>query len=147
MVSKIEPVNILVIHFGQLGDVILGLSAMQAVCQRYPDARKTVILGLATAKVVEPAELFDEIITVDRVGLSKRPKIGAVIEIVKLAFSIHQRRFDLVIDLHSLPETNLLGFFFWCRTKTFRQSREPFARPACKLFSGSAKRGQDDIGC
>ena len=120
-----DPRNILVIHFGQLGDVVLGLPAMKAIRDRFPYARRTALVGSATAEVVGLAGLFDEVIDVDRVRLLRGSKFTSSVEIIKFAFSIRRRRFDFVIDLHSLPETNLLGYFSGAGNRLFskRESR------------------------
>ena len=98
------------INFGQLGDVLLSLPAMAAVSRRFDDSRITALVGKATAEVVRLSGLFDEVVEVDRVRLLRGPKFRSSVEILKFANEIRSRRFDLVIDLHSLPETNLLGF-------------------------------------
>ena len=105
-----EPRNILVIDFGQLGDVILSLPALAAVRHRFPRARVTVAVGGAAASVVEMAGVADEALAVDRVGLRDGPKHLSVWQIGKLVMDVRRRKFDFVIDLHSLSETNLLGF-------------------------------------
>jgi ADP-heptose:LPS heptosyltransferase len=119
------PRNILVIHFGQLGDVVLGLPAMKAIRDRFPDARRTAVVGSATAEIVALSGLFDEVIPVDRVRLLKGDKLSSSVEIIRFAFSIRRKGFDFVIDLHSLPETNLLGYFSGARQRLFsrRESR------------------------
>ena len=108
--SSFDPRNILVIDFGQLGDVILSLPALSAVRQRFPRARVTVAVGGAAASVVEMAGVADETLSVDRVGLRDGPKHLSVWQIGKLVMEVRRRKFDFVIDLHSLSETNLLGF-------------------------------------
>ena len=40
-----DPRNILVIDFGQLGDVVLSLPALAALRQKFPRARVTVAVG------------------------------------------------------------------------------------------------------
>ena len=105
-----EPRNILVIDFGQLGDVILSLPALAAVRHRFPRARVTVAVGGAAAAVVEMAGVADEALPVDRVALRDGPKHLSVWQIGKLVVDVRRRKFDFVIDLHSLSETNLLGF-------------------------------------
>jgi len=105
-----EPRNILVIDFGQLGDVILSLPALAAVRNRFPRARVTVAVGGAAAAIVEMAGVADETLAVDRVALRDGPKHLSVWQIGKLVLDVRRRRFDFVIDLHSLSETNLLGF-------------------------------------
>ena len=120
-----EPTNILVIHFGQLGDVVLGLSAMEAIVERFPNARKTALVGKAASAIIEYTQLFDEVIPLDRVRLLEANKLSAIAEILRFTYSIRRRRFDMVIDLHSLPETNLLGFLSGASTRLFsnRESR------------------------
>jgi heptosyltransferase I len=105
-----EARNILVIDFGQLGDVVLSLPALSAIRRRFPRARVTVAVGGAAASVVEMSGVADEALAVDRVALRDGPKHLSVWQIGKLVMEVRRRRFDFVIDLHSLSETNLLGF-------------------------------------
>jgi ADP-heptose:LPS heptosyltransferase len=103
--------NILVIHFGQLGDVVLGLPALKAIRKRFPNARITTLLGKPGGDIVALAKTADEIITVDRVALRDGSKITSIARIFALVKDIRRRKFDFVIDLNSLYETNLIGFF------------------------------------
>ena len=105
-----NPRNILVIDFGQLGDVVLSLPALAAIRHKFARARVTVAVGRAAAAVVELAGVADEVLAVDRVGLRDGPKVLSVLRIGKLVREVRRRGFDFVIDLHSLSETNLLGF-------------------------------------
>jgi ADP-heptose:LPS heptosyltransferase len=105
-----EARNILVVDFGQLGDVILSLPALGAIRRRFPRARVTVAVGGAAAAVVEMAGVADEALAVDRVALRDGPKHLSVWQIGKLVLDVRRRKFDFVVDLHSLSETNLLGF-------------------------------------
>jgi ADP-heptose:LPS heptosyltransferase len=114
-----NPRNILVIDFGQLGDVILSLPALNAIRQRFPQARITVAVGGAAASVVEMAGVADEALAVDRVGLRDGPKHLSVWQIGKLVIDVRRRKFDFVIDLHSLSETNLLGFLSGARHRLY----------------------------
>ncbi len=107
---KFEPHNILVLNFGQIGDVILSLPAMQAVRRKFPDEKITAMIGKSARAIVEMAGLFDEIICVDRVRLRDSRKLWSLKEIGKILLDLRRRKFDFVIDLHSLPETNLMGF-------------------------------------
>jgi ADP-heptose:LPS heptosyltransferase len=116
---KFEPRNILVIDFGQLGDVVLSLPALAAIRQRFPRARVTVAVGGAAASVVELAGVADEALAVDRVGLRDGPKHLSVWQIGKLVLEVRRRKFDFVIDLHSLSETNLLGFLSGARHRLY----------------------------
>lgn len=105
-----NPRNILIINFGQIGDVVLGLPALKAVREKFPGARITAMIGKSGAEIVEISDFADEQITVDRVQLRDGNKLVSIKEILKIAAVIRRRQFDFVIDLHSLYETNLLGF-------------------------------------
>lgn len=105
-----DPRNILVINFGQLGDVVLSLPAMQAIRERFPKARITVAAGKPGAEVVDLSGSVDATLTVDRVALRDGFKLVSLARIAKLVKDVRRLQFDFVIDLHSLSETNLLGF-------------------------------------
>ena len=104
------PRNILIINFGQIGDVVLGLAALKAVREKFPDAKLTAMIGKSGAEIIEISGLADEQITVDRVKLRDGNKLASIGEVFSIAKDVRRRRFDFVIDLHSLYETNLLGF-------------------------------------
>ncbi len=105
-----DPSNILVIDFGQLGDVVLSLPALHALRERFPRARITVAVGKSCAPVVEMSSYADRTLAVDRVGLRDGPKAISIWKIVQFVKQVRREQFDFVIDLHSLSETNILGF-------------------------------------
>jgi len=105
-----DPRNILVIDFGQLGDVVLSLPALHAIRKRFPKAAITVAVGKPGAEVVELSANADATLVVDRVALRDGPKLVSLARIARLVKGVRQSQFDFVIDLHSLSETNLLGF-------------------------------------
>lgn len=102
--------NILVIHLGQLGDVVLGLPALSAIREKFNQAHITLLLGKATGEIAKLARISDDHIVVDRVALRDGNTLRSIVRIFGLIREIRSRKFDLVIDLHSLSETNLLGF-------------------------------------
>ncbi len=105
-----DPRNILVIDFGQLGDVVLSLPALRAIRERFPQARITVAVGKPGAEVVNLSGYAHATLVVDRVALRDGPKLVSIIRIAKFVKEVRRAKFDFVIDLHSLSETNLLGF-------------------------------------
>jgi ADP-heptose:LPS heptosyltransferase len=105
-----DPQKVLIIHFGQLGDVVLGLPALRAARERFRDALITVMTGLPSAEIVRIADVADDVLAVDRVELRDGNRVRSIAKIFRLVRGVRQRRFDLVIDLHSLAETNLLGY-------------------------------------
>ncbi|MEJ7848016.1 MAG: glycosyltransferase family 9 protein [Pyrinomonadaceae bacterium] len=102
--------NILIIDFGQLGDVVLSLPALSAIRQNFPNAKITVLAGKIPSEVVRLGGVADEIVPVDKVLLRKSSKIWAIWQILRLVKNVRGRKFDLIVDLHSLYETNLLAF-------------------------------------
>jgi heptosyltransferase-1 len=105
-----DPRNILVIDFGQLGDVVLSLPALRAIRKRFPRARITVAVGKPGAEIVGLSEFADKTLVVDRVGLRDGFKPLSVLRVFQIVKDVRAKNFDFVIDLHSLSETNLLGF-------------------------------------
>ena len=114
-----DPQNILVIHFGQMGDVILALPAFEALRQKFPAAKLTALVGKSSAMIARLAGVFDEEIIVDRVALRDGGKLRSVNEIRRLVKEIRRRKFDFIIDLHSLSETNLLGFLSGSKSRLY----------------------------
>ena len=105
-----NPRNILVIDFGQLGDVVLSLPALRAIREKFPAARITVAVGKPGAEIVGLSGYTDSTIVVDRVSLRDGPTLISIGRIFQLVKNVRRAQFDFVIDLHSLSETNLLGF-------------------------------------
>jgi len=118
-----DPGNILVIDFGQLGDVVLSLPALRAIRQRFPDSQITVAVGKPANEVVALSGYANEIFEVDRVGLRDGNKLTSIVRIVKFVKQVRQAKFDFVIDLHSLSETNILGYLSGARYRLY--SRRP----------------------
>jgi ADP-heptose:LPS heptosyltransferase len=56
------------------------------------------------------AGTVDDTIAVDRVSLKQGNTLVSIGRIIKLVKRVRKMEFDFVIDLHSLSETNLLGF-------------------------------------
>lgn len=110
MVLNFNPQNILVIDFGQLGDVVLSLPALTAIRRKFPRARITVAVGKSCATIIDLANVADDKIVVDRVDLRDGAKLASIFKVVRLVQNVRARKFDFVIDLHSLRETNVLGF-------------------------------------
>jgi ADP-heptose:LPS heptosyltransferase len=105
-----DPRNILVIDFGQLGDVVLSLPALRAIRKRFPRARISVAVGKPGAEIVRLSGFADKTLVVDRVALRDGFKPLSVLRVFQIVKDVRAKKFDFVIDLHSLSETNLLGF-------------------------------------
>ena len=105
-----DPRNILVIDFGQLGDVVMSLPALRAIRARFPHAKITVAVGKPGGEIVHLSGYADDILEVDRVGLRDGPTLISIGRIIKIVSQVRKLQFDFVIDLHSYYETNILGF-------------------------------------
>ena len=89
----------------------MSLPALKAIRGRFPAAKITVMVGKSGAEIIEISGFVDERITVDRVKLRDGKKLESIKEVLKIVKDVRRRKFDFVIDLHSLYETNLLGYF------------------------------------
>jgi ADP-heptose:LPS heptosyltransferase len=105
-----NPRNILVIDFGQLGDVVLSLPALRAIRERFPHAKITIAVGKPAGEIIKLSGYADQVLEVDRVALRDGVKLVSIGRIFKFVGQVRKAKFDFVIDLHSLSETNLLGF-------------------------------------
>ena len=114
-----NPRNILIIDFGQLGDVVMSLPALRAIRERFPHARITVAVGRPGAEIIRMSGYADAFVAVDRVGLRDGFKPLSVLRILQIVKDVRRSQFDFVIDLHSFSETNLLGFLSGARKRLF----------------------------
>src|SRR5688572_7485007 len=96
-----DPRNILVIDFGQLGDVVLSLPALRAIRQRFPRARITVAAGKPASDIVRLSGFADDVLEVNRVALRDGWKVLSIARIFKFVGKVRKAKFDFVIDLHS----------------------------------------------
>jgi ADP-heptose:LPS heptosyltransferase len=111
--------NICIIDLGQLGDVLLSFPAIVAIRKRFPTARITVIAGKIPAQFIGKLGLVDDVMPIDRIALLKGNKFRSIGQIFKFVAEVRRRKFDFVIDLHSLSESNLLGFLSGARKRLF----------------------------
>ena len=118
-----DPRNILVIDFGQLGDVVMSLPSLRALRERFGLAQITVAVGKPGGEIIGMSGYADKVIEVDRVALRDGFKPLSVVRIFQVAKDVRRRQFDFVIDLHSFAETNLLGFFSGASKRLFSRRR------------------------
>ena len=107
---RFDPRNILVIHLGHLGDVVLSLPALEAIRRRFPQASICVATTPWGAEIVHLSGLADRSICVDKKALRDVSKLTALRSIVALLRDVRRAHFDFAIDLHSLSETNVFGY-------------------------------------
>src|SRR3954465_8541620 len=105
-----NPTNMLVIDFGQLGDVVLSLPALRALREHFQRARITVMVGKPGAELVRLSNYANDARAVDRVALRDGNKLMSISPIFKLVQKVRQLTIDFIVDLHSLSEPTILGF-------------------------------------
>lgn len=105
--SKIR--EILAVRLARLGDVILLLPALGRLKRAFPEARLTLLTGVPCRTLAGLCPDIDEVIGVDRIAMRDGSVVRASVDIVRLVRTVRRRRFDLVVDYHSLRETNLLA--------------------------------------
>jgi ADP-heptose:LPS heptosyltransferase len=88
----------------------MSLPSLRALRERFRPARITVAAGKLSADIIELSGYADATIAVDRVALRDGNKLVSIGRIIKLVTNVRKAKFDFVIDLNSLSETNLLGF-------------------------------------
>ena len=101
--------NILAIRLSGIGDVILMMPALAALKCAFPDSRLTLMTGSQCVSIAELCPYIDRVVPVDRKALKTKPKLKAVGEIYHLIRELRAEDFDLVVDFHSLRETNLMA--------------------------------------
>ena len=67
------------------------------------------------------AGVADEVLAVDRVELRDGPVPLSLLRIGRLVRQVRRAKFDFVIDLHSLSETNLLGFLSGAPARLYKR--------------------------
>ncbi len=87
---QFDPRNILVIDFGQLGDVVLSLPALRGLRERFPNARITVAVGKPGAEVISLSGYSDATLEVDRVALRDGPKLVSAARILKFVSQVRK---------------------------------------------------------
>ena len=99
--------NILVVKLDHIGDVILGLPAIQILQAKFPKAHLTILIGTWAKPIVETFSEIDDILTFDfffeESGKRRRPLKTRQLNL--LENTLRSRVFDLAIDLRRRPET------------------------------------------
>jgi ADP-heptose:LPS heptosyltransferase len=70
----------------------------------------TVAVGKPGRQIVELSGSADDVLVVDRVALRDGFAPLSVARVARIVQEVRRRKFDFVIDLHSLSETNLLAY-------------------------------------
>ena len=97
----------------------MSLPALRAIRERFSDAQISVLVGKPAAEIIGMSGYANITIPVDRVALRDGSKIVSIARIIKLVSQVRKNKYDFVIDLNSLSETNLLGFLSGAQHRLF----------------------------
>ncbi len=113
--------RLLVIRLGALGDVVRTLPAASSVRDHYPDARLSWLVEPASAGALRGRSWIDEVLEFPRPTLSGALAEGrldrAAATVRSLVAELRQRRFDLVIDFHSILKSGVLSWLTGSRRR------------------------------
>lgn len=96
--------TVLLIRLRLIGDVVLTTPVIRALRRKFPEARLTYLVERDAAPVVQHNPHLDEVLVAERTRGWAR-----VLDDVKLAWQLRQRRFDVVIDMHGGPRSSWLA--------------------------------------
>jgi len=122
-----------VIRLGALGDVVRTLPAVSALRAAYPGAHLAWLVEPASATAVAGRSFVDEVIEFPRDELRSAlslAKAGHLLrESRRFVRGLRHRRFDLVLDFHSILRSGILSFLSGAPV------RVAYARPFGREFS------------
>ncbi len=111
-----EGLNLLVIKYSSLGDVINAVPAVRLLKRNCPDSRIYWLLNREYEGLLSGARYIDEIVVYGGRGL------GATLDVVR---KIRSLRIDVVIDLQGLFKSGLIGYLSGARERVcFPHTRE-----------------------
>lgn len=92
--------TVLLIRLRLIGDVVLSTPVIGALRRSFPAARLAYLVERDAAPVVEGNPQLDEVLVAERSRGARR-----MLDDLRLAWRLRQRRFDVVIDLHGGPRS------------------------------------------
>jgi len=125
-----------VIRLGAVGDVVRTLPAASAIRAAYPGAHLAWLVERSSAGVLETQHWIDEVIVFPREGLRTSLRALRVVPFSRELFgflrALQSRRFDLVVDFHSILKSGMLA---WASGAPLRAGyAPPFGRELSWLF-------------
>lgn len=103
--------KILLIRLKSIGDVVFTLPAVNVVRDHFPDARITFLTSVENAPLLQGFTAVDEVLTLDRSGLSRRGPVKIASATLVLLRQLRERAFSRVFDFQSYGETELLSWW------------------------------------
>jgi ADP-heptose:LPS heptosyltransferase len=126
-----------VIRLGALGDVVRTLPAVSALRRAYPGAHIAWLVEPASAGILRGQPFFDEVIEFPRAALRAALADGALGRLLResthFARALYRRRFDLVLDFHSILRSGVLSWLSGARVRV--AYARPFGRELAYAFA------------
>jgi ADP-heptose:LPS heptosyltransferase len=136
--TRLPPADrILILRLGAVGDVVRTLPAASALRAAYPDARITWLVERASASIVEGEPWVDEVLVFPREALRAslvRLRVGEFAAgLRRVVRTLRERRYDLVVDFHSILKSGALAFASGARVRV--AYAQPYGRELAWLFA------------
>jgi ADP-heptose:LPS heptosyltransferase len=129
--------RILIVRLGAVGDVVRTLPAASALRRAWPEAHLAWLVEPPSASVVRAQPWLDEVIVFPRPRLRdalRRAHLRALArELSSLRAVLRARRFDLVLDFHSIAKSGLLACATGSRLRV--GYAPPYGREGAWLFA------------
>ena len=103
--------NILLIRLKSIGDVLFTLPAVNVVRQHFPQANITFLTSRENAVLVQGFRAVNQILAIDRAGLSTGNPRKIVQELIPLLWRLRVANFSLVADFQGYGETEWLAWW------------------------------------
>jgi len=131
-----------VIRLGAVGDVVRTLPAVSSLRAAYPAARIAWLVEPASVSLVEGQPWIDEVLLFPRGILAESLRRGRLVRAARIArqlrAELRRRRFDLVLDFHSILKSGILALLSGAPRRA--SYARPFAREGAFLFATDRAR-------
>jgi heptosyltransferase-1 len=131
-----------VIRLGAVGDVVRTLPAVSSLRAAYRGARITWLVEPTSASLVVGQPWVDEVLLFPRRDLAESLRRGRLVEaariVRRLRGELRSRRFDLVLDFHSILKSGILALLSGAPRRA--GYARPFAREGAFLFATDRAR-------
>lgn len=97
--------KILVIQKKRIGDVLVSTIILEALREKFPDAKLHYLVYSMSLAVVENSPFIDKIIVLD--NQTKK----SFWRLVKFLFQLRKEKYDIIVDAYGKPNSVLMGWF------------------------------------
>jgi ADP-heptose:LPS heptosyltransferase len=131
-----------VIRLGAVGDVVRTFPAVSSLRAAYPGSYIAWLVEPASASIVEGQPWIDEVILFPRGMLRESLRRWRLVSALRIArrflAELRRRRFDLVLDFHSILKSGVLARLSGASRRV--SYARPFAREGAFLFAAERAR-------